>query len=350
MLQQVLRSPYDESIHAMKDTCTMVLSMRGLIVSIICLVVIKQRVLADVTVDRSDRGYVVNMDGKLFTEYLAKAGTSPALWPIVGPTGKHMTRAYPFREKESPGTDDHPHHQSLWFTHDDVSTPQAGRADFWKGNRNDAQPGIGPHVIQRKVVKAESDGKVATIVTENDWMKDDKKMFEDERTVRFGQRQNGDRWIDFTITIKATEDDVTFGDNKEGTFAVRVPDTMAVDAERGGKIVNDQGVRNRAAWGIPASWVDYTGPIEGETLGIAIFSHPKSFRPNTRWHVRTYGLFAANPFAQEDFPKKELSNQGAYTIKKGDSITLRYRVLFHRGRTDEADIPAAYSEFESEQI
>ena len=61
------------------------------------------------------------------------------------------------------------------------------------------------------------------------------------------------------------------------------------------------------------------GPVEGETVGIAIMSHPKSFRPTPRWHVRTYGLFAANPFGQKDFPNPEAAKQGEVTIKKGDS-------------------------------
>ena len=185
--------------------------------------------------------------------------------------------------------------------------------------------------MHREFVKSESDGKVATIVTRNEWMNGDKRMFEDERTLRFGQRANGDRWIDFAITIKATDGDVTFGDTKEGTFAIRVPDTMRVEAKKGGQIVNDQGLETR-----PRGAFLHRGSItqdrsRARPLGIAIFSHPKSFRPNTRWHVRTYGLFAANPFGQKDFPKKELAEQGAYTIKKGDELTLRYRVLFHRG-------------------
>ncbi|MEX0642753.1 MAG: PmoA family protein [Pirellulales bacterium] len=310
-----------------------------------CVLLYPANLRAEVTVEPSERGQVVKIDGKTFAEYLTKSGRSPALWPIIGPTGKPMTREYPAGTNDPGATNDHPHHHSVWFTHDEVSTPKVPRADFWSTNRNDNDDPKSPHVDHREFVKADSDGKVATIVTRNDWMNGDERMFEDERTLRFGQRANGDRWIDFAITIKATDGDVTFGDTKEGTFAVRVPDTMRVEAKKGGRFVNDQGLENEAAWGIPAPWVDYTGPVEGETLGIAFFSHPQSFRPNTRWHVRTYGLFAANPFGQKDFPKKEFSKQGAYTIKKGDELTLRYRVLLHRGTTEEADIDAAYQEF-----
>jgi methane monooxygenase PmoA-like len=302
---------------------------------------------ADVTAEKSDRGVVIKVDGKQFTEYLTKAGQTPAMWPIIGPTGQEMTRAYPLKPfaKGKYDTEDHPHHQSLWFTHDKVSG-----ADFWKANVNGGEGDDGPHVKHREFVNVESDGDTATVVTRNDWMNGDKRIAEDERTVVYGTRENGDRWIDFTITIKATDADVTFGDTKEGTFGIRVPDVMRVDAKLGGRIENNEGQVDENAWGLPAKWVDYTGPVtedasESDVLGIALMSHPKSFRPVPRWHVRTYGLFAANPFGQADFPNPAAAKQGAYTIKKGDSITLRYLVLLHRGRTNKAELNEAFEEF-----
>src|SRR5262245_13497814 len=46
---------------------------------------------ADVTIERNDRGAAVKIDGKPFTEYLKKAGQEPALYPVIGPTGKPVT-------------------------------------------------------------------------------------------------------------------------------------------------------------------------------------------------------------------------------------------------------------------
>jgi len=307
---------------------------------------IGREVRAEVTAERSERGVVVKIDGELFTEYLTEAGESPALWPLIGPGGKHMTRAWPVGPAEKGGSKDHPHHQSLWFTHDEVND-----SNFWSDNRNDRPDGSRAHVKHREFDTVESDGSTARIVTRNDWRNGDKKLFEDDRTLVFGTRGD-DRWIDFTITIKATEGDVTFGDTKEGTFAVRVRDSMCLRAKMGGRIENSEGLvdddptaKESMTWGIPAKWVDYTGPVEGETVGIAIFSHPESFRPKTRWHVRDYGLFAANPFGHKDFPKPELAKQGAVTVPQGDELTLRYRVLLHRGGTDRAALEEAYQEF-----
>lgn len=295
---------------------------------------------AEVTAEKNAQGVTVKIDGKPFTEYLIKAGHSPAMWPLIGPTGKPVTRSYPFTEASKDGTNDHPHHQSFWFTHDKVNG-----INFWAANKNDDKQDSGAHIAHRDFVDVSSTGDTAKIVTRNDWMDGDKRVCEDERTMVFGKGPADSRWIDFTITIKATDGDVTFGDTKEGSFALRVADSMRVDAKQGGHIVNSDGKENVAAWGLPARWVDYTGPVEGETVGIAIMSHPKSFHPLPRWHVRTYGLFAANPFGQKDFPDQAAAKQGEYTLKKGDSITLRYRVLLHRGKTNPTEIDRAFAEF-----
>lgn len=297
-------------------------------------------VRAEVTIEQSEHGAVIKIDGQLFTEYYTKAGQDPALWPVNGPTGKPVTRGFPFLPPAKDGTNDHPHHQSLWMNHGEVNG-----LDFWGSNRNDRKEGTVPGIKHREFVKMESHGSTAELVTRNDWMNGDKRVCEDERAMTFGSSPDGSRWIDFDITIKASDGDVVFGDTKEGAFGMRVADSMRVEAKKGGKIVNSDGLTNEEAWGLPARWVDYTGPVEGETVGITMMSHPKSFRPTPRWHVRTYGLFAANPFGQKDFPKPEAAQQGPVTVKQGDSLTLKYRVYLHRGGTDKEKLESVFQNF-----
>lgn len=287
-----------------------------------------------VAVQPTETGVNITLDGQPFTTYLFKSGAKPILWPIVGPTGKEMTRAYPMRKGNPEEKMDHIHHRSLFFTHGDVNG-----IDFWAETAK--VQGTTEH---RKLVKAEG-GDVGTIVTQNDWVgPDGKKVLEDERRLKFGGDKNV-RWIDFDITLKATEGPVTFGDTKEGSFGIRVPATMKVDAKKGGEIVSSEGLKNGEAWGKSAAWVDYHGPVEGETLGIAVLNHPSSFRYPTYWHVRTYGLYAANPFGLKSFGADK---DGTYVLEKGQSLNLRYLVIFHKGDEKEAKIADAFQAFAGE--
>jgi hypothetical protein len=275
----------------------------------------------------------VKIDGKPFTEYLLDCRGTPALWPIIGPTGKPMTRAYPMGEVAGESKD-HPHHRSMWFTHGDVNG-----LSFWHRES----------IKHREFTKIES-GDTAVIVTQNDWMAPDgTKVCEDERTLRFGS--DGDaRWIDFDITIKANDKPVKFGDTKEGTFGVRVATPMRPDAGKGGRIVNSNGFENGSAWGKPAAWVDYSGPLDASqpkkdgVVGIAILNHPDSFRFPTYWHVRTYGLFAANPFGLHHF-KADDKADGSHTLKPGKTMTLRYRVFLHRGNEKTGKVAKAFADY-----
>lgn len=129
-------------------------------------------------------------------------------------------------------------------------------------------------------------------------------------------------------------------------MGVRVAETIKVDAKQGGKIVNSDGLVDQAAWGKRASWVDYYGPVEGQTVGIAMLNHPSSFRYPTYWHVRTYGLFAANPFGLHDFLGKNAKDaDGSYTLKAGESLSLRYRLVFHKGSEKEGRIAETWEKY-----
>ncbi|MCH2114940.1 MAG: PmoA family protein [Pirellulales bacterium] len=288
---------------------------------------------AEVTAKHSEHGAVVRIDGKLFAEYRTRSGHQPAIWPIIGPTGKPTTRSFPIGPREPTERSDHPHHHSLWFAHQDVNGH-----DFWHGDG-------GRNVIKHlEFSKIENLGQEAVVVTRNRWLAGEENPICDERrTFRFGANDAA-RWIDFTSEIVAAHGAVTFGDMKDGAFSVRVAGTMKVDAGLGGSIFSSAGLTDQDAWGLPAEWVDYHGPVEGETVGIAIFSHPSNFQHPCRWHVRSYGLFSANPFGERPFPQIKFK-QTPKTIAKGDTMTLRYRVFIHRGNTNTGKVREAYASY-----
>jgi hypothetical protein len=285
-----------------------------------------------VTLQPDQEGVRVLVGGELFTRYIVRSGAKPILWPIIGPTGKEMTRAFPMRN-DTDEKKDHVHQRSFWFTHGDVNG-----ISFW---HEDANHG---NIVHREFRCQEVSGSRAVLVTVNDWLgPDGVKLCEDERTLTFWV-EPGIRGIDFDIVLKSTDKPVTFGDTKEGCFGLRVADSMRVEAGKGGRIVNSEGLTDAAAWGKRAAWVDYTGPVDGQTVGIAVFNHPSSFRFPTYWHVRTYGLFAANPFGLRDF-LGDRNVDGSTTLSPGQSLTLRYRVVFHTGDTQQARIAELYEKY-----
>ena len=74
------------------------------------------------TIKKADGGrYDVFYAGKLFTSLHTQGFPKPILYPLHGPNGEVMVRHYPMKKGVKGERSDHPHHQSLWFTHGDVN-------------------------------------------------------------------------------------------------------------------------------------------------------------------------------------------------------------------------------------
>lgn len=271
---------------------------------------------------RSQAGNLaIERDHEPLAAYWVGTGNKPFLYPLVGPTGASFTRAFPMLDIQ--GEDrDHPHQRSCWFTHGNVNA-----IDFWSEGK---QAGTIRETSRTIVAEGPVLGRLQT---RDEWLgPGEKRVCTDIRTVTF-YRTTGARTIDFDFTIEASNGPVEFRDTKEGMFGLRVASSMDVARKAGGRITNAEGVTDEKAWGQSSSWVDYIGPVDGKTVGIAVLNHPSSFRYPTAWHVRPYGLFAANPFGWHDFGKP---NRGDYTIPTGGKIEFHYRVVLHEGTTESA--------------
>jgi len=273
----------------------------------------------------------VEINGKLFTEYNFKDGLFPYFYPVIGPTGVNVTRHWPIKEGKNE-QHDHRHHRSLWYTHGEVNGH-----DFWQG-RNDK-------IVHDRFIQVTSGSEVGVIKSQNKWVASNGQVVcTDTRTHRFYHRPEG-QIMDFEVTIHASHGDVTFGDTKEGSMAIRLAPTMRVEGEVAqGHIINSEGQRDKAAWGKRAAWCDYYGPLGGEIVGVAIFDHPTNPRHPTWWHVRTYGLFTANPFGVHNFEGKP-KGTGDLTIRSGESVTFKYRFYFHKGDEKQGKVAEHYREY-----
>jgi hypothetical protein len=61
--------------------------------------------------------------------------------------------------------------------------------------------------------------------------------------------------------------------------------------------------------------------------------------------VRDYGLFAANPFGKHDFEKLSDRSAGELEVPAGQSVTFRYRIVFHEGDEKEARVAELYDQW-----
>jgi len=289
-----------------------------------------------VQITRLDDRLRVEIQGQLFTEYLFKDVPRPYCYPLIGPGGLPMTRNWPMKDLPDE-THDHPHHRSLWFAHGSING-----YDFWSEQKDFGK------TVHQDFLEIKSGTKVGIIRSTNNWVAADGTVAcTDVRTLRiYAPDSPGERVLDFDITLFASDGDVTFGDTKEGTMAVRLAPTLRLKGKVGqGHIVQSTGVRDGETWGKRAAWCDYYGPVQGKIVGIAIFDHPQNPRHPTWWHVRDYGLFAANPFGQHDFEKLSDKTAGNFVIPAGKSITFRYRFYLHEGDDQQANVAAKYQQY-----
>lgn len=266
----------------------------------------------------------VRIDGQLFTEYVFGNTPRPYCYPVLGPGGVPLTRDYPMKA-DTPGEEhDHPHHRSLWFTHGQVNG-----TDFWS-----EAPGHG-RVVHDRFLELTPGPEVGVLRSANRWLTAaGSEVCTDERTLRVYRGAADRRQMDLEIRLRAGASPVVFGDTKEGSMALRLNEQMRVRQPKGkvgaGHILTSEGATDTAAWGKRAKWCAYTGPIDGKAFTVAVFDHPQNPRYPTWWHVRDYGLFAANPFGQHDFEKAP-PKVGDLTLPAGGEAVFRYRFLFLAG-------------------
>jgi hypothetical protein len=297
-------------------------------------------------------------------KYATAAVAKPYLYPVLAPNGVGVTRPWPI-ETGTPGevTKDHVHQKSVWFCHGDVipegielKVKSANKGDkgvdFWSEAKDkDGKPRHGK-IACVKVGEPKQHTKThASVETQNEWFTPDGvKIMDETRTIHFIDTKEG-RTFAFDIALKASVCPITFGDTKEGSFGIRVHDGLRPSEKTGATVTTAEGKTvtppvkdNLPIWGYPTEWIDYSGKLDGKEVGIAVFDHPKN--PRAAWHVRAYGLNAANPFGRKGsgFPSQK-DKEDLLKIAKGDELKLKYAVYAHTGDVKTGKVAEAFAEF-----
>ncbi len=299
---------------------------------------------AAVAIERREGEIAVMVDGRPFTTYFF-SGAAPKTYfhPIRAVDGTQLSRSYPMADVAGEAKD-HPHHRGLWFAHGSVNG-----VDFWA-----EKAGTTGRIVSTGSPEARVENGVVLIRDRRRWLAaDGRQVCTDQLAVTITPQPTGSFW-EVAVTLEAPSDaPLVLGDTKEGALALRLARWMTLphraqgrDESGVGQMVNSTGASGAGIWGKRAAWVDYFAPREGIIYGVAFFDAPTNPRHPTWWHVRDYGLFAANPFGRHDFEGlKDQPRIGDLTVPAGQSITFRYGVYIHLGDTAAAEVAGRYRQF-----
>jgi hypothetical protein len=239
---------------------------------------------------------------------------------------------------------DHPHHVGVWLNYGDVNG-----LDFW--NNSEA---IAPErrdrygtIFHRSIEKTKSGKGTALLVTGADWKSPDQTIMLEELSSFTFTAMEKVRIIDRITTLKAVIDEVKFTDNKEGMFAIRAARELELPSEKPTRLMDSHGnvtevekmdntlvkgnyrsaerVEGKGVWGTRCRWMKLSSEIREEPVAIVIIDHPSNVGYPTYWHARDYGLFSANTLGQKVFSEGE--NELNFSLKKGESVTFKYRLV-----------------------
>jgi hypothetical protein len=305
---------------------------------------------AQVKITQGNNRIDVAIDGKPYTTfYYGPDVAKPYLHPLRAASGISVTRAFPMENVPGESTD-HPHHRGLWFAHSSVNG-----FDYWNNEfsyeSNPKVKGTLGHIFVTKIDKVESGKKTGEIDETSEWKQPDGLVVLVEDRKMIFHAGGPDRILDFDFTLTGKET-VKFGDAKDGVFGIRVASGLEEPApkqpaepKRTGVMVNAEGLKTEAeCWGKRSAWMDYSGIVEGQQVGIAIFDNPGNPRYPTYWHARGYGLFGNNIFGAHEFSKGK-EPDGSITLKPGEKLRFRYRVVIHPGDSTSAHLADLYKEY-----
>ncbi len=307
----------------------------------------------------------VLVGGKPFTSYffpgqdvLKKA----VLFPLISAQGTTITRGYPMAPRAGERVD-HPHHVGMWLNYEDVNG-----FDYWNNSTNiiaSLQNHKMGTIVHSSIVK--QDTKSGTLVVSADWIDNDgkgQKVLQEKTTYVFSGTADS-RTVDRITTLTSVADQVLFKDVKDGMFAIRVARQLEIPSNKpdvftdahgietkvpvmdntgvNGDYWSSEGVKGEAVWSTRAKWMNLHGEMDNHSISVTIFDHPSNVSYPSYWHSRGYGLFAVNPLGAKVFSNGK--DERNLTLKKGESVTFRYRTLISDRLNTKEELDKIQAEF-----
>lgn len=249
--------------------------------------------------------------------------TRPFFFPVNGPSGSSLTRI------GHPGAPNHDHHRSVWFAHNKVLG-----IDFWSENT--------PARIRQKQWLAYRDGDdEAVMATQLGWFDghDPKELLEQELVAAVRPMSDGEWQLEIQATFRPRADSLEFQKTNFGIFAVRVAKNISEHFGGGKLTASHGGAGEKAIFGKPAHWVDYSGPVptagKAERFeGITYFDHPANPGHPLSWHVREDGWMGAS-----------LCLHGPVITTRKSPLVVRHLLHIHSKPVDAKRADTVFAEF-----
>ncbi|MHC4371942.1 MAG: DUF6807 family protein, partial [Planctomycetota bacterium] len=249
--------------------------------------------------------------------------------PLYGLDGEILTEDFPA---------DHLHHRGIFWAWHQVYVGEKRLGDGWSLND------ISWDVYDTKVVAVDAQSRALQVRVY--WrsplwtdVRGEQKPFIEETTTITVHRADGDiRKIDFEIRLLALEDGVRIGgarNKKEyGGFSarIRLPDGM--------EFVGPAGSVEPILTPLPAApWMDFSGDFEGNGTvnGLAILCHESNPGYPHPWILRRKRSMQ-NPV----WPGRE-----PVSLSRENPVTLRYRLIIHRGNVHAVSLGQLQAEYNS---
>ncbi|MDP7017626.1 MAG: PmoA family protein [Pirellulaceae bacterium] len=240
--------------------------------------------------------------------------------------GTELTRPCPF-PKDYLKTD-HPWHRALWWSWkwiDDVN--------YWENN----QQGSEPVDVSTKLNK-DGSARIELVIAYHP--PNEAPVLKERRIIRVSKPDTaGTYLIDWQATFMPASKDVIFKQNSYGGLALRMAAEFSGDQTHTGpawKFLKSDGEAIGTTHS--ARWMAYQGSAQNnQPATLAIFAHPDNPRFPAWWQTREH-----YPYLNPSFTCKE-----DYTLRSGETLTLRYGVLVQHGQVESPEIERAFKAFDA---
>lgn len=254
-------------------------------------------------------------DGRIVFQYMIQkpkdtnlsANSTCCLYPLNSPKGIRVVDL-------APG--DHRHHRGVFLAWHAMQFDQ--RADFW--GWGEMAPTENRKIVNRELHLVDAEQDYAKILAKNDWKIADRTVLQEECVLTVREK-NATFVIDLDFRLVPTEN-MMIDRSAFGGFCVKSRQDgkpTFFDPQGEVDLPPPHHLKPDTDWP-NASFYDYTFTLDsGTTAGIAVMSYPDN--PPTRWH-NLLSIAMINPC---------IVATGSVPIKKGESLSLKYRLIVHDG-------------------